>query len=296
MTIPPPKPGHASRAALAKRLTDLRKTTGLSGNAFAGRMGVVQSRVWKIEHPEKPPHLVPNEDDIKAWVTEAGREDLAGELLLLMTQARSEQAFSVEFRKQGGPAAYEERVGATEESATRIGEFQVAVIPGLFHTPEYARALLNMPAGLRWWGADDAAIEAKIGARLRRQEILYRPGKQIQVIIGEGALRTRVAPPDVMAGQLGKLLSVAQLPSVELGIIALSQPMPVYPLGFRLYDSDLVVVESIVDEDEYPAEGKADEVAAFLEAFEALRQAASTGVDAEAIIAAAAADLRERNA
>ena len=292
MTIPPPKPGSASRAALAARLTELRAAAGLSGNALAKRMGIVQSRVWKIEHPDSPPHLVPNDDDIKAWATATGREDAAGELLLLLAGARSEQVFGVEFRRQGGPAAYEERVGATEEAATRIGEFQVAVIPGLFHTPEYARALLNMPAGLRWWGADDAAIEAKVGARLRRQEILYRPGKQIQVVIGEGALRTRVAPSDVMAGQLNKLLSVAQLPSVELGIIALGRPMPVYPLGFRLYDSDLVVVESIVDEDEYPAEGKPEEVAAFLEAFGALRLAASTGDEARRLITAAVADLR----
>ena len=292
MTIPPLKPGSASRSALAARLRELRVAAGLSGNALAKRMGIVQSRVSKIEHPEKPPHLVPNDDDIKEWATATGREDVIGELLLLLAGARSEKAFSAEFRRQGGAAAYEEHVGATEEAATRIGEFQVAVIPGIFHTPEYARALLNMPAGLRWWGADDAAIEAKIGARLRRQEILYRPGKQIQVVIGEGALRTLVAPPDVMAGQLNKLLSVAQLPSVELGIIALNWPMPVYPLGFRLYDSDLVVVESIVDEDEYSAERKPEEVAAFLAAFNELRSATSTGVDAEAIIMAAAADLR----
>lgn len=288
MTIPSPKPGSANRTALLTRLIELRKAAGLSGNALAKRMGIVQSRVWKIEHRE----VMPTEDDLKAWAAATGRDDAAGDLLQMLTGARSEKAFSVEFRRQGGPVAYEEHVLATEDAATRIGEFQMAVIPGLFHTAEYARALLNMTAGLRWWGADDAVVEAKIGVRLRRQEVLYRPGKQIQAVVGEGALRTLVGSPEVMEAQLSKLLSAVRLPSVELGVIGFGQALPVYPLGFRLYDSDLVVVESIVDEDEYPAEDKAEEVAAFLEAFGALRLAASTGADAEAIIAAAATDLK----
>ena len=55
---------------------------------------------------------------------------------------------------------------------------------------------------------------------------------------------------------------------------------------------DAVVVESIVSEQYFAAEAKPDEVAAFLEAFNELRQAASTGDDAEAIIRRVLDDLR----
>src|ERR1035441_7180873 len=50
LTVPPPEPGTERRASLAARLRDLRAAAGLSGNALAHRMGVVQSRVWKIEN------------------------------------------------------------------------------------------------------------------------------------------------------------------------------------------------------------------------------------------------------
>jgi hypothetical protein len=168
----------------------------------------------------------------------------------------------------------------------------VALIPGILQTADYARALLTVPSGMQTWDTGPDAVEAKIGARLRRQEALYDVGKRVQVVLGEGALRTLIVPAPVLAGQLGKLLSVLRLPSVELGIIGFSQRMPVYPLGFRLYDSDLAFTETTVGERAYTASADPEEVAAFVEAFNELRQAASTGDAAEAIIRRALGDLQ----
>jgi transcriptional regulator with XRE-family HTH domain len=290
LTVPPSTPGRASRAALIARLTALREAAGLSGNALAGRMGVVQSRVWKIEHGT----LLPNEDDIAAWAEATGRPEAAGELAQMLKAARGEQAFSTVYRRRGGAAAYEDRVRAIEERSTRIGEFEVAVIPGLLQTADYCRGVVSLPGGLRAWGADDAGIEAKVGARLRRQEILHDPRRRIQMVLGEAALRTRVVPPPVLAAQLGKLLSLLRLPAVEMGVIPFSQPVPAYTLGgFRVYDDDMITVESIAGERDFTADQEPETVAAFLEAFGALRQAASTGDEAEAIIRQALEDLRE---
>lgn len=288
MTIPPLMPGSSSRDALTAQLEELRMAAGLSGNALAERMGVVQSRVWKIAHAQ----LLPTEKDIEAWARETGRGDLAGDLIAMMRQARAEQAFAAEFRRSG-PAAYQETVQAIEEQAAWIGEYQPTVIPGLLQTADYARELMSVPAGLQEWGAGEAAIEDAVNARMRRQEAaLHSPGRRIRIVLGEGALRTLVVAPQTLAGQLGKLLSVARLPSVELGIIGFHQRMPTYPLGFRVYGDDLVVVESLVSEQYFAAVSKPDEVAAFLKAFGELRQAASTGDEAEAIIRRALGDLR----
>jgi transcriptional regulator with XRE-family HTH domain len=291
LTVPPPEPGTESRAALAARLKDLRAAAGLSGNALAHRMGVVQSRVWKIENEK----LLPTESDIAAWVRAAGRggED-AAELLAMLAGARTEQAFGTVLRGKGGPAAFQERVRQVEERSERIGEFEVAVIPGLLQSAGYARQLVSLPGGLRTWGADDAAIESMIDARLRRQEILTSSGKRIQFVVGEAALRTLVVTPEALAGQLDKLLSVTRLPSVDFRVIGFGQPMAAYPIGgFRVYDDDLVVVENIAGEREYTREAEPDTVAAFLEAFEALREAASAGAEAESVIRQALNDLRE---
>jgi len=282
LTTPPRKPGNASRVALAARLAELRAATGLSGNAFAARMGSYQTRIWKIEHNE----LQPTEDDIRSWVQAAAAGDeVLGELLQLLADARTEQAFGVTLRRKGGPAAYQDRVRAIEGQSGRIGEFQVAVIPGLIQTAAYARELVSLPAGLRTWGADAAEIDAAVDARLRRQEILHDRSKRIQMVITEAALRTLVVTPETLAGQLDKLLSVMWLPSLELGVIGFGQRVPAYTIGgFRVYDEDLIVVESIAGEREFSRDTDPAEVAAFLEAFAELRRAASTGAAAEAII------------
>lgn len=289
MTTPPSKPGNASRAALAARLTGLRTAAGLSGNALAKRMGVVQSRVWKVEHAE----LTPSEDDLKAWAEATGAGETAGELLEMLAGARSEQAFSTVFRRKGGAAAYEDRVRAVEERSARIGEFQAAVIPGILQTADYAREVLSVASGPRAWGSDDADVEDKIGRRLRRQEVLYdRRNALVQVVLSEAALRVLLTTPETMAGQLDKLLAVARLPAVDLGIIGFSQRMPAYSIGgFRVYDDDLIVVESMAGEREFTPETDPAEVATFLEAFGALRLAASYGDEAEAIIQRALGSL-----
>ena len=288
MTIPPLAPGSESRSALAARLTEMRAAAGLSGNALAKRMKVVQSRVWKIEHGD----LLPTEEDLRAWATATGRDDLAEDLVSMLGPARAEQAFAVEFRRKGGAAAYQDRLREIEGRVERIGEFAVAVIPGFLQTADYARQVFSVPSGLRSWDDSPAAIETSVDGRLRRQEILHDPAKRIQVVLGEGALRTLVVTPEVLAGQLGKLLSVARLPSVELGVIGFRQRMPTYPLGFRVYGDELIVTESIAAERYHAVEAEPREVAAFLEAFDVLRAAASRGDEAEAIIQRALDDLQ----
>lgn len=262
---------------------------GLTGNALADRMKVVQSRQWKIAHGQ----LMPTEKDIRAWVHATGNDDLADDLIAMMRQARAEQAFAAEFRKSGA-AAYQETVQAIEEQYTRVGEFQPALIPGLLQTADYAREFMSLPGGLRAWGEDETAIRDAVDARMRRQEaVLHNPAKQIQIVLGEGALRTLVVTPVTLAGQLSRLLSVMRLPSVELGVISFRQQMPTYPLGFRVHDDALITVESAVDEHHFAAETKPKEVAVYLKVFDELRQAASIGDEAEAIIQQALDDLQQ---
>jgi len=290
LTVPPSLPPKTNRRALAARLIELRTAAGIrSGNALAKQMGVVQSRVWKIEHAD----LMPGEDDIKAWAQATGAVDEVPALLEMLAEARSEQAFAAVYRSKDGPGAYQDRVRAIEERSARIGEFQVAVVPGLLQTADYAREVASLPGGLRAWGTDDAGIAAQVAGKLRRQEILHDSGRRIQMILGEAALRTRVVAPDVLAAQLTKLLSVLRLPAVELGVISFAQQVPAYTLGgFRVHDDDLIIVESIGGEKYIESGDSPEEVAAFLEAFEALRQAASTGAAAEALIQEALDDLR----
>ena len=254
-------------------------------------MGVVQSRVWKIEHGR----LLPTEDDIRAWVRVTGQgHKVMDELIEMLAEARVEYlTFKAAYRKGGGAAGLQAQIAAIEERSIRTGEVQVAIIPAILQMAQYAREILSLPSGPAAWGFDRADIDVMIDIGLRRQEALHDPNKRIQVAPGEAALRTLVCTPKRLAGQLEKLLSVMRLPAVELGIIGFSQPMPVFPFtAFSVRDDDLIVIERLTGEQYLRAEESPDEVSAFLKFFDLLRDAASTGTEAEAIIQRALQALR----
>jgi Domain of unknown function (DUF5753) len=83
-------------------------------------------------------------------------------------------------------------------------------------------------------------------------------------------------------------MAVSGLASLELCIIPFEAAVPVFPLsGFRLYD--LVIVESIVGEQQL---AEADDVARYEKYLELLRDAASTGTEAAAVIRRSLESLR----
>jgi Domain of unknown function (DUF5753) len=58
-------------------------------------------------------------------------------------------------------------------------------------------------------------------------------------------LRYRLCPPEIMLGQLDRLVSFSALPNVKLGIIGFETAYVVAPAhGFWLLDHDRVVVET----------------------------------------------------
>jgi Domain of unknown function (DUF5753) len=56
---------------------------------------------------------------------------------------------------------------------------------------------------------------------MERQQLLYRGDRRYNVILGEQALHTNIGGPDVMRGQLDRLLATMSLPRLNLGIIPL---------------------------------------------------------------------------
>ncbi|MER6400873.1 Scr1 family TA system antitoxin-like transcriptional regulator [Kitasatospora sp. NPDC001603] len=111
------------------------------------------------------------------------------------------------------------RYAGFEERASTICEFQVAHISGLLQTEAYARALL---------ASGDAAgnpdlIEERIASRLARQHRLTAPdGPLFKVVHSEAAIRSLVGGEAVMHEQLGRLLTLGQLPNVVLQVAPLS--------------------------------------------------------------------------
>jgi transcriptional regulator with XRE-family HTH domain len=266
------------RRRLAEALKALRVGAGLSGARLAEMLGWPQSKVSKIETRKQ----LPSEDDIVAWAgATGGSPEAASELLAVLRGARVEYAAWKGAYRDSGADGVQADILELEAQTTRIAEFQPSMISGLLQTSEYAREFLHLPCGPLSFGADEEAIDQMVAKRMQRQQVLYQHGKQVQVVMLEGALRTRVVSASTLAGQLDRLMAVSGLASLELGIVPFEAEVPIFPLsGFRLYD-DLVVVESIVGEQQL---AEPDDVARYEKYLELLREAATTGREAALVI------------
>ena len=105
-----------------------------------------------------------------------------------------------------------------ESAATLIRTYEGQLVPGLLQTEEYMRAVIG-GANL-----DESPEEAerRVALRMARQTLLTRPdGPRLWAVIDEAALRRPVGSPEVMRGQLARLIDAAKLGSVVLQILPL---------------------------------------------------------------------------
>ncbi|MFG2792642.1 helix-turn-helix domain-containing protein [Streptomyces sp. NPDC048419] len=233
---------QSGRVALGARMRELRTETGLNGKDFAERLGWQRSKVSRLEHGKQ----TPSREDLREWATAVGRPDvlteLAGRLTGLETRYRS-------LRKQysNGHRARQEQGVVESEQTKLLRAVEVIRIPGIFQTPEYARAVFAANAAFRDVPIDD--IEDAVRARMRRQQALYEPERSFRVLLWEGALYALNAPRPVMAAQLDRLRSMVGMDTVQLGIIPFAAELRRSPShGFWIYDRRLVIVETLSTE------------------------------------------------
>ena len=124
---------------------------------------------------------------------------------------------------------------------------------------------------------------------MQRQEILYRPDKRFHFVLTEAALRFRLCSPEVMLGQLDRLVSLSQLSNVRLGIIGFETQYATSPWhGFWLYDSERVLIETFSASLDLR---QPQEIELYENAFEQLAAVASYGRAARGIINRATDEL-----
>jgi Domain of unknown function (DUF5753) len=164
--------------------------------------------------------------------------------------------------------------------------FEATVIPGLLQTAEYARARLAQGVILFKVRND---INEAVQARMKRQELLYRSDKRFHFVMTEAALRLRLYSPEVMLGQLDRLISLSALPNVKLGIIDSNTQYVVGPWhGFWLGDIDRVKVETFSAELNL---AQPQEIELYSNIFDQFAAVASYGRSARAIITRLVDDL-----
>jgi transcriptional regulator with XRE-family HTH domain len=272
---------HEARAALGRRLRELRRQAGLTGVQFAESLSWPQSKVSKLETARQ----TPTEEDIRAWALATGGESQLDELLTALHTLEAQHA---EWQRVLRPGLHPHQAEiANLDAKTRLFRvFEATIVPGLLQTAEYARARLAQ--GVILYNAANDINEA-VRVRMQRQELLYRPDKKFHFVVTEAALRLRLCTPEVMLAQLDRLMSLSALSNVRLGIIAADTQYVVGPWhGFWLRDNDRVLVETFSAELNLV---QAPEVALYGKIFEQFAAAASYGRSAREIILRVIADL-----
>jgi transcriptional regulator with XRE-family HTH domain len=219
--------GGQARERLGAELRRLRVLAGLSGARIAAAVGISQSTISRIERGDAALTLA----QAAAWADAAGAGEERRALVLTLTEAAVNEVVTHADRLTGGLAFVQDSVHELEQTARTLRHFQPCIIPGLLQTAEYARRILAM--------ADPAADLAQaLAARMARQAILYDPGRTLEFLLTEQALRYRPGPgDDARTAQLDHLASVATLETVSLGVIPADAEMhAITRCGFILYE------------------------------------------------------------
>ncbi|MGW4301227.1 helix-turn-helix domain-containing protein [Streptomyces sp. NPDC004646] len=276
-----------AREALGVRLRELRLSCPdgrLTGTALARKLGWPNSKVSKLELGKQ----TATPEDLEQWATACGQaasyDELRARLAGFESHIRS-------WRRQltAGHKAVQDAATVEHERTRVLTMWENCLIPGMVQIPEYARHVFTRHADLMRSPRD---TEDAVRARIQRQEGLYQQGRMYRIMMWEGALRSLVCPPTVLAAQLHHLGGVIGLDTVELGIIPFDASLKIWPgNSFWVYDERLVVVE------DWHAElwlDDADSVALYLRTWNTLRESAVYGADAHNVISAARRALNLR--
>ncbi|MFE4665555.1 DUF5753 domain-containing protein [Streptomyces sp. NPDC056716] len=128
---------------------------------------------------------------------------------------------------------------------TKEGKAYVpAMIWGTLQTEAYATVILKQVVAFHGTPDDVAAGVAK---RMERQQVLHDGEHHYDVILGEQALYTNIGGPEVMRGQIDRLLRDVELPSLALGIIPTAARLAIFPApAFGIYgEGDTVSLELV---------------------------------------------------
>jgi transcriptional regulator with XRE-family HTH domain len=182
-----------------------------------------------------------------------------------------------------------------EAEAAAMSHFHAAVVPGLFQTEGYMRAIMN-DSPLE--PLDPDTVETLIKVRLSRQRhVLDRPDPpDLAVILDEAVLRRTVGGPTVMRDQLRHLQQLARQPNVVLQVVpfaagahpGVNGPFAILEFGDPA-DDDIVYLaggpsEVILREDQ-------DEIAAYRHAFKRLENIAYPAAESLDVISRVSNEL-----
>jgi transcriptional regulator with XRE-family HTH domain len=195
------------RRELASQLRDLRKQSGRTVEEVARELLCSPPKISRIETGVRPASL----RDVRDLCTIYGVDDSLRDRLMGLAR---------EAKQQGWWNKYEDiaidRLIGLEIEAAQISSYESCVIPWMFQTREYARAVIrgSLPR------IADHILDERVAARIRRQEIITRESPpHFWSLADESSLRRRVGSSQVMRDQLEAMVGLAAAPNMTLQVV-----------------------------------------------------------------------------
>jgi transcriptional regulator with XRE-family HTH domain len=194
---------------VAAELRRLRERRGLSCAEVAKTLGVSASKISRIETGNSGMQV----EDVAALLDFYQVPDSKREELLDLLRRGNQKGW---WERQAGLPHLWRTLIDFENKATRIHNYEYAIVPGLLQTAEYGAAMIRATDAT----LSDAELDNLVASRMARQTLLTRASApQFLATVHEVALRMPAGGPGVMRRQVQHLLTMAERPNVEMRVV-----------------------------------------------------------------------------
>jgi transcriptional regulator with XRE-family HTH domain len=203
--------GPSARLILGARLRRLREAASVSPEDAGRAIRGSRSKISRLEHGRTGF----KSRDVADLLTLYGVSDDAERATML---ALAEHANAGSWWQEYADVVpvWLEHYLDLERAASLIRTYEVAYIPGLLQTGDYARAVLQS-------GYPEAEVERRVELRLRRQQVLHRDDPvRLWAVIDETALRRPVGGTAMMRAQIAHLIEASRLSHGNIQVLPLS--------------------------------------------------------------------------
>src|SRR5215471_6715859 len=193
------------RRELARRLRHLRGDRTIQ--EVADSLGLTAPTISRIETGAR----LATRRNVVALCDLYGVDDALRARLLQLAREASQQGWWNEF----DDLAIDPLIGL-EIEAIRISSYESSVIPWIFQTKEYARAVIKGDLPL----IESKILDERVDASITRQQILTRESApQFLSLVDDSAINRVVGGVKVMSAQLLRMVELARIPNVTLQIV-----------------------------------------------------------------------------
>ncbi|QXJ19639.1 helix-turn-helix domain-containing protein [Actinomadura graeca] len=202
------------RRQLGRELRALRNLAKLTVKAAADALEWSEAKMWRIETGQTSLRS----HDVQLMCSVYGAPTELAEALMGLAKETKGRGW---WHAYGDviPDGFDLYIGL-EEATKTLDEYSAELVPGLFQTEDYHRALLRKSRP----DLEMEEIERRVQLRAQRQTLVTRhvAPPTLRTVLNEAVARRLVGGPSVMAAQLDRLAKVNTLPNVSLRVLPYS--------------------------------------------------------------------------